>query len=112
MKKINKEIQTMKPDQIEQISDGYHTFKELYEHRTALFMNLVNIVDNSWKSKYHSDGERAYDGWFILAGLILIPASTTYLAYGGRKSLTADKLLYAILAFMLGLGLLIGGVMP
>jgi hypothetical protein len=48
----------------EYISDGYHTFDELYEHRHVLFMNLCGIVDNAWKSKKHSDGSM-WDGWFI-----------------------------------------------
>ena len=48
---------------IENMSDGYHTFNELYEHRFALFANLVAITD-AWKSKKHFDGTM-YDGWFI-----------------------------------------------
>lgn len=53
------------------ISDGYHTFGELYEHRIVLFMKLCDYVSCSvinhevWKSKKHSDGS-AWDGWFIL----------------------------------------------
>lgn len=48
------------------ISDGYHTFNELYEHRHMLFRALCkNAV--SWKSKLHSDGTM-FEGWFI-AGL-------------------------------------------
>ena len=48
-----------------QISDGYHTFDELYRHRHALFLNL--LADHrgvSWASKVHSDGT-SWDGWFI-----------------------------------------------
>lgn len=52
-----------------QISDGYHTFGELYEHRIALFMALCNYIadqhDTVWKSKFHSDGS-AIEGWFIM----------------------------------------------
>lgn len=55
------------------ISDGYHTFGELYEHRIALFIALCSIIpygkytDNLevWKSKMHHDGT-CYDGWFIM----------------------------------------------
>ncbi|MFN8359322.1 MAG: hypothetical protein U0264_05345 [Candidatus Kapaibacterium sp.] len=54
------------------VSDGYHTFDELYEHRCTLFIALCKLMsfiehgDNpSWKSKLHSDGT-SYDGWFIL----------------------------------------------
>lgn len=51
-----------------QISDGYHTFDELYEHRTILFLVLCNQLKsqamNVWKSKKHSDGSE-WKGWFI-----------------------------------------------
>jgi len=48
-----------------QISDGYHTFEELYEHRHALFLNLLNnFTHMAWASKVHSDGT-SWDGWFI-----------------------------------------------
>jgi hypothetical protein len=50
----------------EEVSDGYHTFSELYEHRYALFCALVKVYDayktplgssvTCWKSKLHSDG--------------------------------------------------------
>ena len=50
---------------IGETSDGYHTFNELYEHRTALFATLCNIrSDISWKSMKHDDGTM-YDGMFI-----------------------------------------------
>jgi hypothetical protein len=64
-----------------EVSDGYHTFNELYEHRITLFITLCNVIEaaklngtfsqlNShiaWKSKKHSDGEPAYGGgWFVL----------------------------------------------
>lgn len=41
------------------ISDGYHTFDELYEHRHLLFARLAE-----WKSKKHSNGSEWF-GWFI-----------------------------------------------
>lgn len=52
------------------ISDGYHTFGELYEHRIELFITLCEFVDGTtrkpvWMSKKHSDGTE-WDGWFIL----------------------------------------------
>lgn len=49
-----------------QISDGYHTFDELYEHRIALFLALCSCNhESAWKSRFHSDGS-SYDGWFVL----------------------------------------------
>ena len=63
-----------------QISDGYHTFDELYEHRIVLFIALCKelnkniIIDDTksittkikvWKSKLHSDGT-TFEGWFVM----------------------------------------------
>lgn len=60
------------------ISDGYHTFDELYEHRHALLIALmVSNPDISWKSRRHSDGSDSYDGWF-LAGMTLPTGQITY----------------------------------
>lgn len=55
------------------ISDGYHTFNELYEHRITLFIALCRKIQDFkyhgdsrnqfgdekivWRSKRHSDGE-------------------------------------------------------
>lgn len=57
-----------------QVSDGFHTMDELYDHRITLFIalcramrNLGSINDASkvWKSKLHSDGS-SFEGWFIV----------------------------------------------
>lgn len=62
------------------ISDGFHTFGELYENRIELFiafckLYISHITDNGnignsrkvWRSKRHSDGELAFGGgWFVL----------------------------------------------
>lgn len=50
------------------ISDGYHTFNELYDHRIALWIALCRTGDSRclpWRSELHSDGSRI-EGWFIL----------------------------------------------
>lgn len=55
------------------ISDGYHTFDELYEHRHTLFImlceQLAQWVESKsydvWRSKLHSDGT-SFEGLFIL----------------------------------------------
>lgn len=59
------------------ISDGYHTFGELYEHRIELFLTICRIgydlrrlfpnkdaFPPVWRSKNHSDGT-SFEGWFI-----------------------------------------------
>ena len=67
--KINMEEKTFKIKDGD-ISDGFHTFDELYEHRMILFIALSkrlrsNAMDWVWPSKIHSDGT-SFDGWFIL----------------------------------------------
>lgn len=48
------------------ISDGYHTFKELYYHRMVLFSVICNQNrDLAWKSKLHNDGTM-YDNYFVV----------------------------------------------
>ena len=53
---------------IDELSDGYHTFNSLYFQRMILFASLVNnFKDISWKSRKHSDGELCFGGgWFIV----------------------------------------------
>lgn len=51
---------------VRETSDGYHTFNELYHHRTVLFSVIVaNHRDISWKSKLHHDGTM-YEDMFIV----------------------------------------------
>lgn len=49
------------------ISDGYHSFDELYHHRALLFATICNMVPEcAWKSKQHDDPNfPMYDGMFI-----------------------------------------------
>lgn len=55
------------------ISDGYHTFDELYEHRTVLFASLCSIMHSLheervfWSTK-HSDGTMFKD--MFIAGIL------------------------------------------
>jgi hypothetical protein len=61
------------------ISDGYHTFKELYEHRHRLIIALAKRCSNSWKSRLHSDGTM-FKGWFVIG--------IGGLKYGDNKQIT------------------------
>jgi hypothetical protein len=60
----------------ENTSDGYHTFKELYEFRkvynAALFNEWAKINKyDVHKSKKHSDGEDCFGGgWFIVVAIL------------------------------------------
>jgi len=49
-----------------EISDGYHTFDELYFHRMMLFAVICNQnKEKAWKSKLHHDGTM-YENYFIV----------------------------------------------
>jgi len=68
------------------ISDGYHTFEELYEHRIHLFIALCKIIDSEWglgpncpwKTKKYSDGSLIEGGWFLLGTGIAKGKQITY----------------------------------
>lgn len=83
VEEINKSIKGLNGE-TNDVSDGYHTFGELYDHRIALFKALCSLQYQSceenkeldpelvpWKSKKHSDGTE-YDGWFI-CGIGVVP---------------------------------------
>ena len=49
-----------------QISDGYHTFEELYFHRMILFAVICNHnKDKAWKSRKHYDGTMFEDSFIV-----------------------------------------------
>lgn len=63
----------IKSSDIGEVSDGYHTFNELYRYRmvyNAAFFNELAKSGNIelCKSKRHSDGEKCFDSddWFIV----------------------------------------------
>lgn len=48
------------------VSDGFHTFDELYYHRMVLFAALCNAYkEKAWKSWNHDDGSM-YNDYFIV----------------------------------------------
>jgi len=51
------------------ISDTYHTFKELYDHRIVLFIALCRCLEgtdhDAWRTIKHSDNT-IWKGWFVL----------------------------------------------
>lgn len=52
---------------VEKISDGYHTFEDLYEQRLILSAALAKNTPYAWKSKRHEDGSVPFGGgWFIM----------------------------------------------
>lgn len=52
---------------VDKLSDGYHTFADLYEQRLILSAALAKNNPHAWKSKRHEDGSAPFGGgWFIM----------------------------------------------
>lgn len=82
-KKLKLDLKSIENDV--EISDGYHTFDELYDHRITLYIALCKRIQDFiyspgeryvyhgkdslgkkvWRSKIHFDGSN-YKGWFVL----------------------------------------------
>lgn len=67
------------PD-VHDISDGYHTFGELYDHRralTALLAAMAARVGGSWRSKrHHPEDSPMFEGGYFIVGVDLPGAGT------------------------------------
>lgn len=51
-----------------QVSDGSHTFEELYHHRAILFATICNqFSEFGWKSRKHSNGDMIKN--FFIVGI-------------------------------------------
>ncbi len=65
------------PCETEDVSDGYHSFKELYKHRNMLWLCIINAnLESSFKTKLDDKGN-CYPGYFI-AGLNTDAGQITY----------------------------------
>lgn len=68
-------------EDVGELSDGYHTFNQLYHQRAVLFACIVRQNKNkAWKSFKHSDGNYCFDSngeWFIV-GVDTPQGSYTY----------------------------------
>ena len=56
-------------DDMGEVSDGYHTFNELYYYRMLYNAAFFNLLPEKWvhKSKRHHTGEECFGGgWFIV----------------------------------------------
>lgn len=77
MNRIEEHEKLIQPQSRGEVSDGFHTFNELYEHRHSLFLALMKMMpEKSWMSINHSDGT-FIRGWFI-AGIDLPTGMITY----------------------------------
>lgn len=65
---ISQDREAFMKDAPGETSDGYHTFRDLYDHRMALTKALMESnTAISWKSKnHHPDGDPMFDGFFIV----------------------------------------------
>lgn len=75
-------VQTLKamPGGKNRISDGYHTFDELYDHRRALTVALCFALPHlAWRSKeHHPDDSPMFEGGYFIVGIDLPTGTITY----------------------------------
>lgn len=63
------------------LSDGYHTFNELYYQRLVLFLFATIVNQNpkiAWKSHRHEDGELCFGGGWFIVGITTPEGEYTY----------------------------------
>lgn len=70
----------MKTKDTDNISDGYHTFGELYDHRRALVAALMRSHPGiSWRSKeHHPDDNPMFEGGYFIVGMDLPSGQISY----------------------------------
>lgn len=77
--RIEKICEAARITDIGELSDGFHTFNDLYYQRMMLFAALVKLnKERSWKSKRHSDGELCFGGGWFVVGIDTPEGSYTY----------------------------------
>ena len=73
--------ETEMDDDMGEVSDGYHTFNQLYHQRAVLFATIVKQnKEKAWKSWKHGNGKFCFDSnkeWFIV-GVDTPEGSYTY----------------------------------
>ena len=61
------------------LSDGFHTFNQLYYQRMMLFATIVKQNrGRAWKSLRHEDGELCFGGGWFIVGIDTPEGSYTY----------------------------------
>ena len=68
--KINEMIAKLPSmEEANKVSDGYHTFGEVYQHRVVLYLLLCKVLQKQgyylWRSKFHDD-KSCIEGYFLL----------------------------------------------
>lgn len=78
----NDMIEGMTHDEVSQVSDGHHTFGELYDHRralTALLATMAATEGDAWRSKaHHPDDSPMFEGGYFIVGINLPTGTITY----------------------------------
>ena len=65
--------------EIDDLSDGFHTFRQLYYQRMMLFATIVKQnKEKAWKSLRHEDGELCFGGGWFIVGVDTPEGSYTY----------------------------------
>ena len=65
--------------EIDDLSDGFHTFRQLYYQRMILFAAIVRQnKDKAWKSLRHEDGNLCFGGGWFIVGIDTPEGSYTY----------------------------------
>lgn len=65
--------------EIDDVSDGFHTFRQLYYQRMMLFATIVKQnKGKAWKSLRHEDGELCFGGGWFIVGVDTPEGSYTY----------------------------------
>ena len=66
-------------EDIDDVSDGFHTFRQLYYQRMMLFAAIIKQnKDKAWKSLRHEDGELCFGGGWFIVGVDTPEGSYTY----------------------------------
>jgi hypothetical protein len=74
---LNQTLRTL-PGGKDKISDGFHTFGELYDHRRALTAALA-VSMPSWRSKaHHPEDGPMFEGGYFIVGIDLPTGTITY----------------------------------
>ena len=65
------------PCDVSEVSDGYHTFAELYDHRCLLWVNVLLAHKERAFKTWRNDAGEKWEGWFI-AGMNTEAGQITY----------------------------------
>ena len=74
---MEKEFKVVEKNGKLDISDGYHTFDELYDHRCLLFIALMKMNPEISRMSFKHSDDSEFEGWFI-AGMRLSSGMVTY----------------------------------